>query len=198
MKTLKSIIQGLHPGWWIVLLDLKDAYLHVPIHPSHWQYLWFALRNPPAALVYPWKVLPFGLATAPRVFTKLLAPIVGHLHLQGCLMYPFIDDMLSPLSCLALLPPDMSHSRHQCPLSLHAGVHCQSHKVGPCSLSGGSPLTSHDRHGQEYSLSLPCQAGDDCARSSGTALSHPGVSWTASSGDRSTGVLPFLSSAVYV
>ena len=35
METLSSIIQGLHLGWWIVLLDLKDAYLHVLIHPSH-------------------------------------------------------------------------------------------------------------------------------------------------------------------
>ena len=78
----------------MVSLDLKDAYLHVPIHPSHWRYFWFALRNAEGALtVYQWKVLPFGLASAPRVFTKILAPVAAHLHLQGCLMYPYIDDI---------------------------------------------------------------------------------------------------------
>ncbi len=80
----------------MVSLDLKDAYLHVTIHPSHWRYLRFALRSPAGELiVYQWKVLPFGLATAPRVFTKLMAPLAAaaHLHLQGCLMYPYIDDI---------------------------------------------------------------------------------------------------------
>ncbi len=63
----------------MVSLDLKDAYLHVPIHPSHWRYFWFALRNAEGALtVYQWKVLPFGLASAPRVFTKILAPVAAH------------------------------------------------------------------------------------------------------------------------
>ncbi len=32
--TVTSILQGLHKGWWMVSLDLKDAYLHVLIHPS--------------------------------------------------------------------------------------------------------------------------------------------------------------------
>ncbi len=94
METLTSILQGLHKGWWMVSLDLKDAYLHVPIHPSHWQYPRFALRSPAGEfIVYQCKVLPFGLATAPRVFTKLLAPLAAHLHLQGCLMYPYIDNI---------------------------------------------------------------------------------------------------------
>ena len=44
-ETLKSIIQGLHQGWWMVSLDLNDAYLHVPTHPSHWWYHWFAVMQ---------------------------------------------------------------------------------------------------------------------------------------------------------
>ncbi len=35
METLTSILQGLHKGWWMLSLELKDAYLHVLIHPSH-------------------------------------------------------------------------------------------------------------------------------------------------------------------
>ncbi len=40
----------------------------------------------------------FGLATTPRVFTKLLAPVVGQLHLQGCLMYLYIPLGVSSVS----------------------------------------------------------------------------------------------------
>ena len=52
METLISILQGLHKGWWMVLLDLKHAYLHVLIHPSHWSYLRFAPRNLPGSSMF--------------------------------------------------------------------------------------------------------------------------------------------------
>ncbi len=54
----------------MVLLDLKDAYLHMLFHPSHWRYLLFVSKNPEGSLiVYQWNVVPFGLATIPRVFS---------------------------------------------------------------------------------------------------------------------------------
>ncbi len=57
MQPLTSILQGLHTDWWMVSLDLKDAYLYVTVHPSHWRYLQFALRNQAGELiVYQWKV----------------------------------------------------------------------------------------------------------------------------------------------
>ncbi len=31
--------------------------------------------------------------TAPRMFTKLLGPVAAHLHLWGCLMYPYTDNI---------------------------------------------------------------------------------------------------------
>ncbi|KAM4696100.1 RPA-related protein RADX [Rhinophrynus dorsalis] len=40
------------------------------------------------------KVLPFGLATAPRVFTKILAVVMGVLRLRGIRIVPYLDDML--------------------------------------------------------------------------------------------------------
>ncbi len=41
--------------------------------------------------IYQRGVLLFSLATAPRVFTKLLAPIAARLHLRNMSMYPHID-----------------------------------------------------------------------------------------------------------
>ncbi len=72
----------------------KDAFLHVPIYLSYWWFLQLVLGTADDDLiVHHRKVLPFGLATAPRVFTKLLAPVVAHLHLPRCQMYLNIDDI---------------------------------------------------------------------------------------------------------
>ena len=40
-----------------------------------------------------YQVLPFGLATAPRVFTKLLAPLAAFLHFRTMSMFPYIDNI---------------------------------------------------------------------------------------------------------
>ncbi len=94
METLASILRDLQQGMWMISLDLKDAYLHVPIIPLHRKFLRFALRDQQGILrVYQWAVLPFGLASAPRVCTKMLAPIAAHLHLRNMSMYPYIDDI---------------------------------------------------------------------------------------------------------
>ena len=94
METLTSILQCVNHGDWMFSLDLKDAYLHVPILPAHRRYLRFAFRNLTGELIiYQWKVLPFGLSTAPRVFTKLIAPLAGLIHSRGHALFPYIDDM---------------------------------------------------------------------------------------------------------
>ncbi len=78
----------------MISLDLKEAYLHVSIVPQHRWFLRFALRDQRGFLrIYQWRVLPFGLATAPRLFTKLLAPVAAHLHLGNMSMCPYIDDI---------------------------------------------------------------------------------------------------------
>ena len=56
---------GLHD-----MCDLKDAYLSVQIHESSQKYLCFQWRNRSFAF----QGLPFGLNTAPRIFTQLLNP----------------------------------------------------------------------------------------------------------------------------
>ena len=62
--------------------DLKDAYLHVPIvkHHCHFLYLGWQHKH------YQWKVLPFMLAKAPRVFPHSLNTYCS-LPSQGFLSY---------------------------------------------------------------------------------------------------------------
>ena len=71
-------------------LDLKDAYLSIPITQSHRKYLKFAWQG----TVYQYNVLPFGLATALRAFTKLMKPVLAHLRSKGVRLITYLDNLL--------------------------------------------------------------------------------------------------------
>ena len=71
-------------------VDLKDAYLTVPIHVAHMKYLKFQWEEK----TYEFLTLPFGLASAPRTFTKIMRLVVSHLRAQGIRLLSYIDNML--------------------------------------------------------------------------------------------------------
>lgn len=71
-------------------IDLKDAYFTIPIHPAHTKFLRFIFRG----ILYEFVVVPFGLAPAPRLFTKLFKPVVGHLRGRGFFSALYLDDFL--------------------------------------------------------------------------------------------------------
>ena len=79
METLKVILQDLRSHDWAVSIDLKDAYLHVPVHPQSRRLLGFKFLGK----AYTYKVLPFGLKDSPWVFSRIVATVIGHLRLQG-------------------------------------------------------------------------------------------------------------------
>ena len=87
LHLLPDLIQA---GDWMVKLDLKDAYLQIPIHPDHQKYLVFQWDDK----FYQFTCLPFGLSAAPRAFTKLLKPIVGFLRQIGCHLIIYLDNIL--------------------------------------------------------------------------------------------------------
>ena len=66
METGPSI-----PGEWVSSTDLSDAYLHIPIHPNSRKYLRFCYKSQ----VFQFTSLPFGLATAPQVFTMIVKEV---------------------------------------------------------------------------------------------------------------------------
>ncbi|XP_064414828.1 uncharacterized protein LOC135357146 [Latimeria chalumnae] len=90
MVSLGTLIPSLSQGDWYCALDLKDAYTHVAICPSHKRFLRFTVNG----CHFQYRVLPFGLATAPRVFTKVLSLAAAHLRRQGIFVYPYLDDWL--------------------------------------------------------------------------------------------------------
>ena len=79
METLKSVIAVMRPQEWMTSVDLKDAYFHIGVVPTHRQYLRFHWLGQS----YQFRALPFGMTSAPWLFTKTLAPHVAWLRLIG-------------------------------------------------------------------------------------------------------------------
>ena len=91
-ETPQSVLRSIRQGDWMISLDLQDAYLQVPIHPESRRYLRFTMGGVP----YQFRVLCFGLTTAPQVFTRLMAPISAILHRYGIRILRYLDDWLIP------------------------------------------------------------------------------------------------------
>ena len=72
----------------MAILDLLDAYLTVLVHPSHCVFLKFVFLGK----MFMFKVLPFRYTGAPHIFTKLLKPLVAHLHSLGVTVTFHLDD----------------------------------------------------------------------------------------------------------
>lgn len=74
---------------YMATLDLKDAYFLIPIQISHKKYLRFRYNE----ILYEFNCLPFGLCTAPYVFTKLLKPVMENLRSRGFMSVVYLDDI---------------------------------------------------------------------------------------------------------
>ncbi|MES9882152.1 MAG: reverse transcriptase domain-containing protein [Sedimenticola sp.] len=90
METASTIRSAIRPGDWAVSIDLQDAYLHVPIRRSSRKYLRFVSEG----RCYQFTVLPFGLSTAPRVFTILMEAVASAARRMGVSLLQYLDDWL--------------------------------------------------------------------------------------------------------
>ena len=87
-------------GDWMVSLDLKDAYLQVPIIRDSRKFLRFVAIDQ----VYQFKALCFDLSTAPQVFMRFMVPGSTFLHHARVRIRRYLDDWLiqAPSCALAL------------------------------------------------------------------------------------------------
>ena len=104
-------LEGLHEVHSVVqsgdvtcTVDLKDAYLHVPVNVAFQKYLGFQW----AGRHYVWTALPFGLSLSPRVFVKTLRPVLAALRGMGLRVLLYMDDFL-----LAARPEGAPHALAQ-------------------------------------------------------------------------------------
>ena len=87
ISTLKDVLQK---NDFMGKIDLKDAYLTVTVCPQHRKFLKFQWKGQN----YQFKSLPFGLATAPGVYTKILRPLAAKLRKQGICIIIYLDVIL--------------------------------------------------------------------------------------------------------
>ena len=90
MEGVNTLRYTLRQGDWLAKVDLKDAYFSVALNPA--QRKFFCLKW--EGKIFQYVSMPFGLGPAPRVFTKILKPVVGFLRQQGLRLVVYLDDIL--------------------------------------------------------------------------------------------------------
>ena len=68
MEGLKNVKDLLNQGDYMIKIDLRNAYYHIPIHEESQKYLRFKWGEK----LYQMMVLAFWVGPAPRIFTKLI------------------------------------------------------------------------------------------------------------------------------
>ena len=90
MESLADLKDIIRQNDWMVKLDLKDAFLSVPLGEPMGKYTRFSWEGN----LFQCMTLMFGLAPAPRIFTKLLKVPISVLRRLQIRVIIYIDDML--------------------------------------------------------------------------------------------------------
>ena len=90
MEGIHLLRDLLQPQDWLGKIDLKDAYYVIPVWKDHRKYLRFFWKG----TLLEFACLPFGLATAPRLITKVMKPVVALLRRAGIRLIIYLDDLL--------------------------------------------------------------------------------------------------------
>jgi hypothetical protein len=100
METTRSVATAIRPKD----LDLRDAYFHIPMHPDYQHFLRFCHEG----RVYQFQALPFGLVSAPLIFTTGIKAFVAPFHALGLKLHFYLDDWLHRCQCCATLRRQVS------------------------------------------------------------------------------------------
>lgn len=108
MEGWREVAQLIGTGDLLAKADLTAAYHLLRLHPSCHTYAGFRWNG----RTYFWKVMPFGWAWAPFVFTKVLTPAMRSLRMEGLRSVTYLDDIL------LILPSDRQAAAAQVRLFL--------------------------------------------------------------------------------
>ena len=90
MSNHVTLSHSLQVPAWMASLDLKDAYLHVPIRQNLHKFLALTCWGK----LFFFRALPFGLAPAPWLFSALIEAVLVHLRDRGLNILGYIDDLV--------------------------------------------------------------------------------------------------------
>lgn len=97
LEGFSEVRSTLRRGDYLTKVDLKSAYLHIPMAESATRYLAFQWEGRD----YVFESLPFGVSTAPWIFSKIMRTVVTELRMQGIRVVIYLDDLLIMGSSLA-------------------------------------------------------------------------------------------------
>jgi hypothetical protein len=90
MEHVQTAARLMRPGDVLFTFDLKAGYHQFPVTAWFKKFLCFEWQG----VVYRWRVMPFGLSTAPRAFSKLTRALVKRWRTEGARCSNFIDDFI--------------------------------------------------------------------------------------------------------
>lgn len=88
MEDYRTAIKLITKDSYMASIDLMDAYFFINICSLHRKFLRFNYNG----TLYEFNCLPFGLCTAPYVFTKLLKPVMEYLRSRNMISVIYLDD----------------------------------------------------------------------------------------------------------
>jgi hypothetical protein len=149
----KVALEYFRKNCYCIKFDLRSGYHHIDVSPKSQTYLGFSWFGK----FYCFTVLPFGLTTAPYVFTKCLRPIVKYFRENFIDIVLYLDDGLA-----------MSDSISDCK-NMSTFIQNTLEKAGfqiNFEKSVFHPSQTLEWLGliwnsEEYSLSIPCRRIDD-------------------------------------
>lgn len=98
MTSVPAVRQLLQPGDWMSSLDLSAAFQQLSIDPRYQHLLGFRADDQ----VFRWRVGVFGIASMPRLFSRVIKPVIAKLHRLGIRCLAYLDDFLFAASTRAL------------------------------------------------------------------------------------------------
>ena len=97
IDTVRKIFQQ---GYYFCVFDLKSGYHHISVNPKFYKYLGFSWTYKSGIIRYfVFVVVPFGLATASYLFTKMVRPLVKKWRGSGIRCVVYLDDGIFGSSC---------------------------------------------------------------------------------------------------
>ena len=91
MTKLSDIIPHIFENNYAATFDLSKAYYHVPINPKYKKFFSFKFQSD----FYNFNSMPFGLSTAPYIFSKFISPVLEYLRKNfNIQIFSYIDDFL--------------------------------------------------------------------------------------------------------
>ena len=152
METVASVLNAVQENDLLASMDLKDAYFQVSVHPSSRKFLRFVSQG----TVYQFKVLCFGLSTAPQVFTRVFAAVSAWVHTRGIRLLRYLDDWHGS----GLLGDQGPSARPRPSLVSRSGDRGQRGEVGSRALTLCELSRDDDRHSGGQGFSLESENGE--------------------------------------